>query len=179
MIRLLALDINIYSLTNDSTTCFGCFVIVFFLNLKWKPLSHETKHINPNHTLNCNLHKHTLFFGLGLFITFDGWFVSGSYGRCLYLRLPVVSLRVPLKALWVDADGGTHSSTAATHSKHQARCIIEDDPQTLKWHKSNIFTIHFTVSILFCPLFALPLMDEQRWNKTNGLYDAIINRFVS
>lgn len=120
-----------------------------------------------------------IFFGLGLFITFDGWFVSGSYGRCLYLRLPVVSLRVPLKALCVDADGGTHSSTAATHSKHEARCIIEDDPQTLKWHKSNIFTIHFTVSILFCPLFALPLMDEQRWNKTNGLYDAIINRFVS
>lgn len=46
----------------------------------------------------------------------------------LYLSLSVVSLRVSFEALGVNANGGTHPSTAPTHPKHQAGRITEDDP---------------------------------------------------
>lgn len=45
-----------------------------------------------------------------------------------YLCLSVVSLRVSLEALCIDADGGPRPSTAPTHPKHQAGSIREDDP---------------------------------------------------
>lgn len=66
-----------------------------------------------------------------LFVCLDSFshlMLPAHYRCCLYLRLPVVSLRVPFKALRIYADGGAHPSTVATHSKHEARCIIEDDP---------------------------------------------------
>lgn len=68
-----------------------------------------------------------------------------------------MSLRVPLEALCINADGGAHPSAAATHSKHKAGRIIEDDPQTLKLEKDNVFMISFTVSPLFFYLFRPPL----------------------
>ena len=53
----------------------------------------------------------------------------------LYLCLPVMSLRVSLEALGINADGGTHPSAAPAHPKHQAGRVSKDDSQTLKTDK--------------------------------------------
>lgn len=46
----------------------------------------------------------------------------------LYLCLSAVSLRVSLKSLSINADGGSHPSAAPAHPKYQAGCVSEDDP---------------------------------------------------